>query len=65
MCECNECGAAFSERRALLGYHLCLTCGEKAARAVKHCTVPVHKSNYVVITNREELRGLNSKSVPT
>jgi len=64
-CECNECGAAFSERRALLGYRLCLTCGEQAARAVKHCTVPVHKSNYVVITNREELRGLNSKSVPT
>jgi predicted nucleic acid-binding Zn-ribbon protein len=63
--ECNECGAAFPERRALLGYRLCLTCGEKAARAVKHCTVPGHKQGYMVITNREELRGINNKSVPT
>lgn len=63
--ECEDCGAAYPAKRAALGYRLCLTCGEKAARAIKHCTVPGHKQGYMVITNRAELAGINNKVVPT
>jgi hypothetical protein len=63
--ECTECGAEYPLRRALLGYRLCLTCGEQAAKQVKFCTVPGHKQGYMVITNRAELAGINNKVVPT
>jgi hypothetical protein len=65
--ECTDCGAAFSERRAVLGYRLCLTCGEQAAREVRAgwCIAPVaHKQGSTLVTQREQLRGLN-KVVPT
>lgn len=62
--ECTECGAAYSLRRAALGYRLCLNCGEAAARQIKFCTVPGHKQGYMVITNRAELIGINNKSIP-
>lgn len=67
MCECNDCGATFSERRALLGYRLCLTCGEREARAQRAgwCVAPIaHKQGATLVTQREQLRGLN-KVVPT
>lgn len=61
--ECKDCGAEFSQRRAQLGYRLCLSCGEKAAVSARAswCVAPVSKSNYVLITNPSELRGLNPK----
>ena len=31
------------------------------AKETKHTIAPMHKSNYVVITNREDLKGLNNK----
>lgn len=63
--ECVKCGEAYPLRRAELGYKTCLKCGDKDARAVKHCTVPGHKQGYMVITNRAELAGINNKVVPT
>ena len=60
---CNTCGEAFSERRAALGYKTCLNCGDKQARAVKHCTVPGHKQGYMVVTNRAELIGINNQTI--
>jgi hypothetical protein len=39
----------------------CLACGEEQARAVKHCIVPMHKSNYVVVSDRNLLTGVNQK----
>ena len=60
---CITCGSAFAERRAALGYKTCPPCGEKEARAVKHCTVPGHKQGYMVVTNRAELVGINNKTV--
>jgi hypothetical protein len=42
-------------------YFTCLPCGEEQARAVKHCVVPMHKSNLVVITDRNLLSGVNQK----
>lgn len=59
---CTACGSEYSPKRAALGYRTCLSCGDKAAREVKHCTVPLSKSNYVVISNPRELRGLNPKT---
>lgn len=59
MPECISCGETYSERRALLGYNTCLPCGDFAARQVQFCVVNVHKSNYTVVSIREELKGLN------
>lgn len=49
------------ERRWVLGYHTCMTCGDKIAKAVNHTIAPLHKSNYMVITNHVDLIGLNNK----
>jgi ribosomal protein L37AE/L43A len=58
------CTACYSNRvepnRAKLGYRTCLTCGEKAAKQVKHTVVPMPKSNYIAVTDLSLLKGLNS-----
>lgn len=58
---CVRCGEIFSPKRAKAGYHLCLLCGEEAAQLRKHTVAPMHKSNYMLITNHEDLKGLNNK----
>lgn len=59
---CTEC---YAERvhpaRARLGYKTCLSCGEKQAAKVKHTIAPMHKSNYMLFTNMEDLKGINNK----
>ena len=58
------CTACYSNRvepnRAKLGYRTCLTCGEQAAKQVKHTVVPMPKSNYIAVTDLSLLKGLNS-----
>lgn len=49
------------EKRADLGYLVCLECGEQLAREVKHTVLPLHKSNYMVPANRNEIKGFNNK----
>lgn len=58
---CTQCGDSFPIPRYNLGYRTCLSCGDKAARAVTFCTAPINKSNYMLITNRAELAQLNPK----
>jgi ribosomal protein L37AE/L43A len=58
---CSNCGDDYPTARRALGYHTCLPCGDTAARAVRHCVVPMNKSNYTVITNQAELAWLNPK----
>lgn len=58
---CIKCGDHVMHQRWALGYSTCLRCGEDVARQVKHTIAPMHKSNYVVITNRNDLTGLNNK----
>ena len=58
---CEVCDALYDQRRADLGYKTCVTCGEKQARQRKHTVVPLHKSNYMVPANADELRGINNK----
>ena len=55
------CGNLFPAARARLGYTTCLPCGDKQAHAVTFCSVPLSKSNYILVTNREELKQLNPK----
>jgi ribosomal protein L37AE/L43A len=59
---CTEC---YAERvppaRAKLGYKTCMSCGETAARAVKHTVAPLNKSNYMLFTDASLLKQLNPK----
>lgn len=59
-CFCRQCGNAIPTRRSMLGYATCLDCGEVEARQVKHCIVPMPKSNYIVVSDLSLLLGLNS-----
>jgi len=58
---CVHCDALFPKERERLGYDTCLTCGEAEANQRRHTVVPMHKSNYTVISNRAELLGINNK----
>jgi hypothetical protein len=59
---CNRCYGEFVEdERVVLGYLSCLPCGEKQAIQRKFCVLPMHKSNYQVPANREEIVGFNNK----
>jgi hypothetical protein len=35
-----------------------MPCGEREARAVNHCIVPMHKSNYIVVSDKTLLAEL-------
>lgn len=59
-CKTLGCLNEVPNRRLRLGYNVCLVCGEKQARAVKHCVVPMPKSNYILVTDYSLLKGLNS-----
>jgi len=58
---CCHCGDEVQPKRSLLGYRTCLPCGDKEARAVRRCTAPINKSNYILISNYAELAQLNPK----
>jgi ribosomal protein L37AE/L43A len=58
---CHHCGEPVLPQRAAIGYKTCLSCGERDAKSVKHTIVPMHKSNYIPVTNRLDLIGINSK----
>lgn len=61
--ECPNCAGHVDPRRVALGYRLCLWCGEEQARQdrTSWCVAPMHKSNYMLITDRRDLHGLNNK----
>ena len=58
---CRNCGDEVSEGRYKLGYRTCLDCGDKQAKKVVRCVVPMHKSNYILVTDKELLTGVNQK----
>ena len=58
---CFECGDVYALERMHLGYAYCLSCGDDHAKQVKHCIVPMNKSNYVVVTDYSLLKQLNPK----
>jgi ribosomal protein L37AE/L43A len=59
--ECIECGELFQHERKAIGYDTCTSCGDEDARLVKHTIVPMHKSNYVVVSDKADLKGINNK----
>lgn len=63
MANCISCGDTFPPARQALGYNTCLECGDFAARAVRFTVAPLNKSNYVMVTNLDELKQLNPKRV--
>lgn len=59
---CTNCNTnRLQHARASLGYTVCLSCGEQAAQQRKHTVAPMHKSNYMLITDPLMLRQLNPK----
>ena len=58
---CVVCSSSVNRHRYEIGYTTCKPCGEASARQRKHTIVPMHKSNYIVVTNREDLKGINNK----
>lgn len=59
---CTHCyGGHVEYRRWKAGYTTCLPCGEELAKARKHTIAPMHKSNYMVFTNPDDLKGINNK----
>lgn len=61
---CVNCSEPVNKLRWGLGYKTCLDCGEAIARSIKHCIVPLHKSNYQPIRDLNLLKGINSKAPP-
>jgi hypothetical protein len=61
--QCKLCGLIYESQRFRLGYAVCLSCGDEIAelKTKRYTVAPMHKSNYVLITNREDLKGLNNK----
>ena len=51
MIKCSQCSEWVLPRRAELGYPTCLDCGQIAAKRVRHTIVPMHKSNYIVVSD--------------
>jgi ribosomal protein L37AE/L43A len=58
---CKLCGEPYELGRMKLGYAVCLDCGDELAKEKHYTIVPMHKSNYVLITNKTDLLGINNK----
>ena len=59
--QCKLCGDTFAAQRFRLGYVFCCPCGDEIAKRVVRTVAPMHKSNYVLITDKADLVGLNNK----
>lgn len=61
MAICIRCGFDYEDGRAMLGYRVCLKCGDTDAHNRKHTIVPQNKSNYMLVTDYDILKQLNPK----
>ena len=59
--QCKLCGNIYNAERLAIGYAICMPCGDDLATKVIRTVAPMHKSNYMLITNMEDLKGLNNK----
>lgn len=63
---CRSCDQPYDIRRKQLGYNFCLDCGDYKAREVRAgwCIAPIaHKQGETLVTNIEDLKGLNKYSM--
>lgn len=59
---CTHCYAVRVEpHRAKMQRPTCMPCGELLARQVKRTVAPLNKSNYMLLTDMEQLKQLNPK----
>lgn len=58
---CTHCNDLIPVGRWDIGYTTCHSCGEQLAKRVRHTIVPMHKSNYMVISDLQDLKGINNK----
>ena len=61
-CECETCGELFPLKRRMLGYNVCLNCGDLVAakQRASWCVAPIaHKQGATLVTNKADLKGLN------
>ena len=63
----QQCEDTIPSKRAV-EYDLCIFCAEELERQARlykprqtRTIAPMHKSNYMLITNLDDLRGINSK----
>ena len=63
MAHCSQCGDTYPIARYNLGYRTCLDCGDAVAKQIKWLSAPINKSNYMLITNLDDLKQLNPKRV--
>jgi hypothetical protein len=61
MAMCTNCGDHYSDRRLNLGYNTCLPCGDHVAQTIRWLAAPINKSNYILISDLEDLKRLNPK----
>lgn len=63
---CQSCDQPFDLRRKQLGYNFCLECGDYHAskqRAGWTVAPIAHKQGATLVTNRNDLKGLNKYSM--
>jgi hypothetical protein len=60
---CKLCGEIYPIERMRIGFAVCLPCGDEIAKERKFTIVPMHKSNYVAVTNTIDLKQLNPKRI--
>lgn len=60
---CHRCGADIEPPQRQTVSSLCVFCGEESAREERSswCVVPLHKSNYMKVNLKSDLRGINNK----
>jgi len=58
--ECG-CGGTIAPERYKLGYRVCLECGDWVAKQRKWTVVNGHKSSFFVVSDLNDLKGLNPK----
>ena len=59
---CVSCYAVRVEpHRRRMPRPTCMPCAEKEAKNVKRTVVPMHKSNYFLCTDYNDLKGINNK----
>lgn len=57
---CIKCGDEINPARYELGYNICMS-ARCANKTPTRTVVPMHKSNYVLVTDRRDLPGINNK----
>lgn len=59
--KCRRCDEQFPTARWALGYKVCKACSDEITVHATRTIVPMHKSNYFLCTDMNDLKGINNK----